>query len=376
MSGIYIHIPFCASKCIYCGFYSVAGTRQRDLFLSALKREIEFRHDYLTTGVIRTLYFGGGTPTLLTFPEWESLLNTLHNHFDLSQLEEITAEGNPEQLTVNYCRNLLQLGINRLSIGVQSFQGHVLNFMGRRHTAQEAKQAVENAVNAGFRNISIDLIYGVSECSDEQWVNDVHTALSLPIQHLSCYALTSEENSILYKQIQNRKHAPIDDEQAARQYTILLEALAQSNFHHYEVSNFAVAGYESKHNASYWNHTPYIGLGPSAHSFNGYSRQWNPASINNYAKNLDQGILYEEQEVLTRNDRLNELILLSLRTHNGINLCQLEQQFGNSARHQLENHFRQHVNPKYFEFIDNHIRLTDSGLWFADGIASDAFVIE
>lgn len=376
MAGIYIHVPFCASKCIYCGFYSVANTKGVGAFLQALQQEIVLKKHYLKEQEVRTIYFGGGTPSILRIDEIEHILQGIRNNYDLSGVEEITLEANPEQLSLDFCQQLRRIGINRLSIGVQSFQDHVLRFMGRRHTAQEAFTAVRQAAAAGFDNISIDLIYGVQERNDEQWIQDIQTALSLPIQHLSCYALTPEENSILYQRIQQNKQAPVDDEQAARQYQILLHSLSNTTLEHYEVSNFAIHGFESKHNSSYWNHTSYLGLGPAAHSFIGHTRQWNPANLKQYCNNINQSIEYEEIEELTDTDIYNEKMLLGLRTREGISLDEIAQRYGTERCLQLTEHFQNHVSSEYYEQKESRIRLTESGLWFADGIASDAFMIE
>lgn len=373
MAGIYIHIPFCRSKCIYCGFYSVANTRQKEAFLAALKREVVLRSTYLAGQSVRTLYFGGGTPSLLSGEEIADILQTLTDAFPVVRDAEITLEANPEQLTPDYCRTLRGLGINRLSIGVQSFQDPVLRFMGRRHTAVQASEAVHNAAAAGFDNLSLDLIYGVAERSDEQWAEDIGMALSMPIRHLSCYALTPEENSILYKQIQSRKHAPVDDEQAARQYEQLCRHLHETPFRHYEVSNFAMEGHESRHNAAYWDHTPYLGLGPAAHSFDGHSRQWNPANLSQYLHNIENHIPYEEREELDDTALYNEAVLLSLRTQKGLDLKYIQNRFGAERAQQLLHHFQHSVDPGFYKKEKDRLRLTESGLWFADGIAGDAF---
>lgn len=376
MAGLYIHVPFCASKCIYCGFYSVVNQALEQDYIQSLHQEMELRKDYLKGAPIRTIYFGGGTPSLLSTDTLASLLEHIRKVFPLASEPEISLEANPEQLTAGYCRQLWSTGINRLSIGVQSFQDDVLRFMGRRHSGQEAIAAIENAVNAGFQNISIDLIYGVSERNDDRWQQDVETALSMPIQHLSCYALTPEENSILYKQIQSQKHAPVDDEQAARQYEQLLTALPHSALQHYEVSNFAIPGFESKHNSSYWNHTPYIGLGPSAHSFDGASRQWNPANIKQYLTQIAKGEDCEEREILSETDLYNESILLGLRTRNGLDLDQIAHQYGEQRKEELLQYFTQSVNSDFYEQKESRLRLTEAGLWFADGIAADAFILD
>lgn len=374
MAGIYIHIPFCKSKCIYCGFYSVRMPADCSAYLNTLKKEMMSRKDYLNDVQFDTVYFGGGTPSLLSVNELADLLDGIAHCFPLSADAEITLEANPEQLTPQYCSELRRLGVNRLSIGIQSFYDEALQFMGRRHTASEAVAAVNNGAAAGFGNISVDLIYGISERNDYQWVADIEKALSLPVQHLSCYALTPEENSILYRRIRNCRHAPVDDDLAARQYEVLLQSLAGTPMIHYEVSNFAYPAFESKHNSSYWKHTPYLGLGPAAHSFDGNSRQWNPSNLARYMKNVAEGIDCEEREMLTEDDLFNETVLLRLRTCQGIDLDEVEAKFGTERKNSLMEHFGNHYPAGYFERTGNRLRLTDAGLWFADGIAADLFV--
>ena len=376
MSGIYIHVPFCLSKCVYCGFYSVAQTRDKEAYVQALLRELDLRAGYIDLRTARTLYFGGGTPSLLSLDELETILQHIGRHCPLDKLEEITIEANPEQLTPDYCQGLRNLGINRLSVGVQSFQDPVLRFMGRRHTARQAIEAVENASAAGFRNLSIDLIFGVAERTDAQWEEDLRTALSLPIQHLSCYALTAEENSRLYKQIQQGRHAPVDDEQAARQYRLLHERLAATDFQQYEVSNYCLPGFESRHNSAYWDHTPYLGLGPAAHSFDGASRQWNAANLKQYGENVAHGITCEEREELSPADLYNETLLLTLRTREGRDLQSIRIRYGEERAQDIVNHFRERVPAGQYENTAGKLRLTAEGLWFADGIAENLFNVD
>lgn len=376
MSGIYIHVPFCLSKCVYCGFYSVAQTRDKEMFVRTLLQETDLRADYIDLRTARTLYFGGGTPSLLSLEELETIFQHLGQHCRLKNLEEITLEANPEQLTPDYCRGLRSLGISRLSIGVQSFDDDVLRFMGRRHTARQAIEAVENASTAGFRNLSIDLIFGVAERTDAQWEEDLRTALSLPIQHLSCYALTAEENSRLYRQIQQGRHAPVDDEQAERQYKLLHKCLAPTEFQQYEVSNYSLPGFESRHNSAYWDHTPYLGLGPAAHSFDGASRQWNAANLKQYGENVAHGITCEGREELSPADLYNETLLLALRTREGLDLEALHAQYGNERAQGILNHFRERVPAGQYENAAGKLRLTTEGLWFADGIAEDLFIVD
>lgn len=374
MAGIYIHIPFCRSKCVYCGFYSVASTSRRGEYLAAVQREMVLRRDYLGNAPVRTLYLGGGTPTLLTPDELSALFACLREHFPIAADAEITMEGNPEQLTADYCQSLRALGVNRLSIGIQSFHDPVLQFMGRRHTAAEAIEAVHNAAAAGFRNLSLDLIYGVSERTDGQWADELQRLPELPITHFSAYALTPEENSLLYRQIQNRRHAPVDDDLAARQYAMLTDFARGHGFGHYEVSNFARPNFHSRHNSAYWDGTPYLGLGPAAHSYNGTSRQWNASNLNQYLRDIHDGKTCHEREVLTENDRYNETLLLRLRTRDGLDLPALEKEFGEQRRKELLAYFEKEVPSEHYTLTKNRLCLTETGLWFADGIAGNGFV--
>ncbi|MBR4134836.1 MAG: radical SAM family heme chaperone HemW [Bacteroidales bacterium] len=374
MAGIYVHIPFCASKCVYCGFYSVVSTARREEYLTALAREMSLRQDYLGGADIRTLYLGGGTPTLLTPDELASLLADLRRHFPIVPDAEITLEGNPEQLTEAYCRELHTLGVNRLSIGVQSFHDHVLRFMGRRHTAAEAMEAVHNAAAAGIHNLSIDLIYGVSERTDEQWADELRHLPELPITHFSAYALTPEENSLLYKQIQHGRHAPVDEEMATRQYAMLTDFAREHGFEHYEVSNFARQGFHSHHNSAYWDGTPYLGLGAAAHSFDGTSRQWNAGNLNQYLRDIADGQTCAEKETLSPANLYNETLLLRLRTRVGLDLDALQARFGPQRRQELLSYFEKEVPSEHYELTKNRLCLTEAGLWFADGIAGNAFI--
>jgi len=376
MAGLYIHIPFCAHKCIYCGFYSIANVSRKSEFLQALYEEMQLRHHYLETSSLSTVYIGGGTPSLLSPDELSQLFDHIQHFFVIEPNAEITMEANPEQLTADYCLELKRLGINRLSIGVQSFQDEVLQFMGRRHTAQQAVEAVHNAAAAGFDNLSLDLIYGVGERKPEDWEKDVRTALALPIKHLSAYALTTEENSLLYKKIQKKEHAPVEDDLAVSQIKTLLQIIPEYGFQQYEISNYAIPGFESRHNSAYWHHIPYLGLGPSAHSFNGKSRQWNSPNLNQYLSKISQGIDYEEKETLDNSTLFNEKIMLELRTREGINLTALAELFGNNPVLNLKKYFASEVQDSYYQINNDHIILTDEGKLFADGIAAGGFIEE
>lgn len=375
-SGLYIHVPFCKSKCVYCGFYSIVNHREMERFLSALSEEISLRKEESAGKAIRTVYFGGGTPSLLQPSQLQHILDNIHRHYDIDPDAEITIEANPEQLTSDYCKELKTLGFNRISIGIQSFHDEILQFLGRKHTAKEAMQAVENAHKAGFDNISIDLIYGVNERDNTLWLKELETAFTLPIRHFSAYALTVEENSLLYRRIRQHKTVEPDEDLASVQYTILTEMVEKSALAQYEVSNFAVKGWESRHNSAYWKRIPYLGLGPAAHSFDGKHRSWNAPTLSDYFAQIGQRKPFHERETLTDTDRYNEYLLLRLRTRAGIDLREMEALFGRERTDGLLRHFETDVDARHYERTPDRLRLTTEGLWFADGIAGDAFEIE
>lgn len=374
MSGLYLHIPFCKSKCVYCGFYSTVNQKDVEKFVSVLEEEMMLRKNEVGGETIRTVYFGGGTPSLLQTSQLQQITDTLRQNFIIENDAEMTIEANPEQLTNEYCHNLKTLGFNRISIGIQSFHDDILQFLGRKHTAKEALQAVENAHNAGFDNISIDLIYGVNERNNSLWKNELDTAFALPIRHFSAYALTVEENSLLYRRIRQHRNVEPDEDLASVQYEILTEAVAKSRFAQYEISNFAVKGWESKHNSAYWQRVPYLGLGASAHSFDGLHRSWNAPTLSGYFSQIEQRKPFYERETLTDIDQYNEFVLLGLRTRAGINFREMEEFFGSKRTASFRQHFETNVEPDLYHLEDNRIRLTAKGLWFADGIAEDTFL--
>ncbi len=318
MAGIYIHIPFCRHKCLYCDFYSVASLARRLELVDAIVAEIGYRHGYLDDSSIQTIYFGGGTPSTLSSEELGRILDKLNQQFEVSPAVEITLEANPEDLTPEYLKELRVLGINRLSIGIQSFNDEHLIYFGRKHTAIAAIQAIENARNAGFLNISADLIYGFPGLTSEQWKRNIATMVSLGIEHISAYQLMVEQGSVFYKRQQKGTFKPIDDDESAENYQYLTNALSGNGYEHYELSNFCKPGFHSRHNSSYWFGERYLGLGPSAHSFNGISRQWNVSSIEKYCRAVATGDKWFEEEFLTEKDRYNELILTRLRTKRGL----------------------------------------------------------
>ena len=373
MPGLYLHIPICKSKCVYCGFYSTVNQKDVEHYVDVLEKEMVLRKDEVKGDTIRTVYFGGGTPSLLHPAQLQRILNSIHQYFTIDPNAEITIEANPEQLSLEYCKSMKTLGFNRLSIGVQSFQDDILQFLGRKHTAQEALDAIENAHSAGFDNLSIDLIYGVNERDNTQWKKELETAFALPIRHFSAYALTVEENSLLYRRIRQHRDVEPDEDLASVQYEILTKAVAKSRFAQYEISNFAVKGWKSQHNSAYWQRIPYLGLGASAHSFDGKHRSWNAPTLSGYFSQIKQRKPFHERETLTDIDKYNEFILLRLRTAAGIDLQEMSQLFGTEQVVSLLRYFDEHVPPAHYVHTPDLLHLTAEGLWFADGIAGDAF---
>lgn len=342
--------------------------------MQAIAHEAVLQQPYLEGEVIATVYFGGGTPSLLEAGEIDELLGTLRRHYTLLPDAEITLEANPDDITTQKLEAWKAAGINRFSIGIQSFFEADLRWMNRAHNAAQARHCIELAHAAGFYNISIDLIYGTPGLSDEAWRQNVETALALKVPHLSCYALTVEEKTPLHKQIRQRQKVDVDNEQQAHQFLLLMQWLREAGYEHYEVSNFARPGWRSRHNSSYWRGEPYLGLGPSAHSFNGTSRQWNVANNNTYIQQIGNNQIPFEIEILTPGQQLNEHIMIALRTREGLHLETVAGKWGDEARAMLQQQAASFEQAGYLVLADGWIRLTDEGMLRADGIAAELFV--
>ncbi len=366
MAGLYIHIPFCKSKCGYCGFYSLPSIKLKDRFLEALKAEIMLRKDYLHDEPVGTVYFGGGTPSLLSTEELEGILHLINIHYPIAENPEITLEANPDTLSLEYLQAMRNIGINRLSIGIQSFFDNDLQYLGRKHNAEHARRCLFLAKQAGFENLSLDLIYGLPTSNAEQWNRNLDLFFEADIPHLSAYALTLEPNSILTKQIELGKAAPVSEDDVLRDYDILCRRAAENGYLHYEISNFCRRGIHSKHNASYWFGTPYLGLGPSAHSFDGASRQWNVSSVEKYldAKLRDAGC-----ETLTPEQTYDEYVMLRLRTHWGIDLKWLKNKMGERFATYCEQQAQPLIRQGRLTQTREFLYLNDQQLLFADGVA-------
>lgn len=376
MNGIYIHFPFCKQKCVYCNFYSVASEQLKEAYWQAVSREIELTANYLPDNMISTLYFGGGTPSLCNREELDNILQSIRRYYHFAPTLEFTLEANPEQLSPSYLKDIKSLGINRLSIGVQSFNDEILSLLNRRHTGKEAKKAIENAFSAGFENISIDLIYDIAYRSADMWRQDLQTASDYDIQHLSAYSLTVEENTLLARRVRAGQRYLPEDEMTERDYAILIEMTEKAGFEQYEISNFCRNGWISKHNSAYWQSVPYLGIGASAHSFNGASRKWNVAHLQQYIDGITSGQPYEETEILSQNNRYDEYVLLRLRTREGIHLNEISALFGPEKRGFLLSKLSQKVNPSHYILRDNQLTLSYSGKLFADSISMELFAEE
>ena len=374
MPGIYIHIPFCKQACHYCNFHFSTSTKAKNDFLQALLKEIILQKDYLQNLPVKTIYFGGGTPSLLTVGELESIMTTLQQQFNIAPHAEITLEANPDDIDTEKLNTWKSGGINRLSIGIQSFFEDDLLWMNRAHNAHQAETCIQKAQDAGFNNLTIDLIYGTPTLSDEKWEQNVQHAIQLQIPHISCYALTVETKTALHEMISKKNVADIKTEDQARQFLLLMDWLFAAGYEHYEISNFAKPGSRSQHNSAYWKGEHYLGLGPSAHSFNGHSRQWNIANNALYIQSLQQNNLLFEIEILTPVQKLNEYIMTSLRTIEGLDVEKISNEFTDSISAQLKTKAEKFVKQQLMKFDNNHFQLTKEGQLFADGIAADLFV--
>jgi oxygen-independent coproporphyrinogen III oxidase len=369
MAGIYIHIPFCKKACHYCNFHFSTSTQLKDEFINALVQEVELQKDYLTEP-IQTIYIGGGTPSILSISDVETIINALQYSFTLASGIEMTLEANPDDITIEKIIAWKNLGINRLSIGIQSFVAADLQWMNRAHDVAQAKQCIEDAIKNGITNLSIDLIYGTPNLSNEDWIMNIKTAAAMGIQHLSCYALTVEPNTALEKMILQKKKAPVDANKAATQFEILMNLAPKLGFEHYEISNFAKKGFRSLHNSSYWQGKSYLGLGPSAHSFNGSTRQWNVANNALYIQSLKNNIVPFEIETLTIKEQCNEYIMTSLRTIEGLDIGLIEKLYKVKMAAKVE----KYLSAKLMILENNFLTLTNAGKLRADGIAADLFM--
>lgn len=376
MAGIYIHIPFCKSKCSYCDFYSATDYIQQVELLEAMKKEIFLQKDYLGKALVTTIYFGGGTPSTLSAENILDILNSINTYFPVAENAEITLEANPDDLTISYLLDLRKIGINRLSIGIQSFDDEQLKAIRRRHSAETAVRAVEDAQSCGFDNISIDLIYGLPGQSLQSWKNQIDKALTLKVQHLSAYGLTYEKGTLLWHQLQKGEITQVSDEVMNSMYEYLIKACVENGFEHYEISNFALPNRRSRHNSAYWHQQSYLGIGPAAHSYNLESRQWDVASIRDYCDRITSGSPWYEKETLTEQDKYNDFIMVSLRTCEGIDLKQSETLFGRNKTEYCLKSAEKHLNENFLYLNDDFLRLTPKGILISDQIITDLMLCD
>lgn len=375
MPGIYIHIPFCKQRCRYCAFYSSTKHHLQHRYINALCRELSERNHY-TEGAIETIYLGGGTPSTLTAEALSCIFETISQHFHIADNPEITLESNPDDLTREYIQALRTLPINRLSIGIQSLNDRQLSALGRRHNAQKAQKAVAEAQDAGFDNISIDLMFALPSSTLHEWENDIKHAIALSPQHISAYNLTYEEGTPLYQSMQQGKIKPIDEDINIAQFETLIKYLKEAGYHHYEISNFAKPGYESRHNSSYWNDTPYIGCGAAAHSYNGNSRRWNISDIEQYIIGVENGKNIFEEEHLSKAEKYNDAILTRLRTSKGIPLQWIADKFGDDFAKRMYIAAKKHITAGCLTEENGSIRLTTKGIFISDYIIRNLIIVD
>lgn len=374
MSGIYIHIPFCKQACHYCDFHFSTSMKKKDEMVLALAKEIELRKNESQEEIIETIYFGGGTPSVLSIDDIRFLIDKVYEHYKVIDNPEITLEANPDDLSDEKIIELANSPINRLSIGIQSFFEDDLQVMNRAHNSAEAKKCLEVATQY-FDNISIDLIYGMPNMSNEKWLQNIETALSFNIPHISSYALTVEPKTALDKMIKVGTVPKLDDDLAQQHFHILIDKLQEKGFVHYELSNFGKPDYFSKNNTAYWLGKKYIGIGPSAHSYNGESRSWNVANNSLYLKAISENNLPSETEILTKTDQYNEYIMTGLRTIWGVSLHRIESEFGTKYLDYLQQQAEKYLSDNLLEIENNVLKTTKKGKFLSDGIASDLFLL-
>lgn len=371
--GIYIHIPFCKSRCIYCGFYSTTNKELKERYVDALIREIHMRKDdfarlgtSLSPSSTSTVYFGGGTPSSLSVCDIERIVGALESTFNGTP-SEVTLEMNPDDVTKDYIKAVRQMGINRISMGIQTFDDSRLQFIRRRHNASQAEKAVMAIREEGIHNVSIDLMFGFPNQTMDEWITDIDKAIAMHPTHISAYSLMYEEGTPLFRMLQKGEISQIDDETSLAMYTELINRLTANGYEHYEISNFAMPGYRSVHNSSYWHDTPYLGFGAAAHSYNKDTRSWNIPDLKKYIEYIESGVLPSESEVIDADTHYNDLITTALRTREGLNLDDLPQKYREYA---LVN-ARKSISEHLLEATDSHIRLTREGLFVSDMVMSE-----
>ena len=375
MAGIYIHIPFCKQRCTYCAFYSTTLYNIKEKYVDALCKEIAMRKEYAASAPIETIYFGGGTPSTLTTEQLQRICATVYATHSVSPTAEVTIECNPDDLTPDFLTQLKALPFNRISMGVQSFNDTQLKRLGRRHNADKARQAVHNAREAGYENISIDLIFALPGSTIAQWEHDLESAIALRPDHLSAYNLTYEEGTPLHRALERGDFAELSEEENVEQFQMLIAKLKEAGYHHYEISNFALPGRESRHNSSYWNDTPYIGCGAAAHSYNGTSRQWNIADVQEYIKGIECCAPNFEIEHLSEEEHYNDTVLTRLRTAKGIPLEWIKQKFCDRLNRHIQRAAQKEIALGNLKEENGHLSLTEKGIFISDTVIRELIFV-
>lgn len=376
MAGIYLHIPFCKTRCIYCDFYSTTRSELKTRYVRALCSELEMRKEYLKGERVETIYFGGGTPSQLEEGDFRQLFETIQKCYGMESCREITLEANPDDLSKEYLQMLSTLPFNRLSMGIQTFDDATLKLLKRRHDARTAIEAVDRCRQAGFSNISIDLIYGLPGETKERWENDLRQAIDLNVEHISAYHLIYEEDTPIYKMLKQHQVSEVDEDSSLEFFTLLIERLQKAGFEHYEISNFCRPGKYSRHNTSYWQGISYLGCGPSAHSFDGMTREWNVSSIDLYIKGIEENRRAFEIEHLDQATRYNEFIITTIRTVWGTPIEKLKQTFGNELWEYCRKMAAPYLENGKLEEHDGALRLTREGIFISDSIMSDLLWVD
>lgn len=374
MAGLYIHIPFCKQACHYCNFHFSTGKDYRDQMIEAICSEIALRKDEISD-TIETIYFGGGTPSIVDTKHIDAILQTILKNYSVDKDPEITLEANPDDINEKTSSEWKSIAINRFSIGIQSFSDHQLKWMNRAHNAEQSHKCIDIIRKTGFNNFSIDLIYGAPNQSIMEWEKDLFTATQYEIPHLSCYALTVEKETPLFHLIQRGEKQNISTNLQADAFKLLLGLTKSAGYLHYEISNFSLPGMESKHNSAYWRGVPYLGFGPSAHSFHHNTRSWNISNNIQYMQAIEKYHLPNEKETLSEKDQLNEYIMTNLRLSKGITAQHIKNYWGNEQLLRIEKEISKYLKEHKVEKTDEGWKLTDEGKFFADGIASDLFLV-
>lgn len=376
MAGIYVHIPFCKQRCRYCAFYSSTLYNIEKEYANAVCKEIAMRKNYAGNEDINTIYFGGGTPSTLSFESLQKICDTIYATHNVCKNAEVTIECNPDDLTPEFLDRLKKLPFNRISMGIQSFDDTQLKRLGRRHNAEKARQAVQNARIAGYDNISIDLMFALPGSTAESWQQDLESAIALKPDHLSAYNLMYEEGTALYKALMQGELTELSEEENLEQFGMLIEKMKNAGYRHYEISNFAIPGRESRHNSSYWNDTTYIGCGAAAHSYNGISREWNIANVKEYIKGIENGNRAYEIEHLSEEERYNDTILTRLRTADGIPLEWMKEKFSSKLNDYMQKAASRQISYGNLKEENDRLSLTEKGIFISDAVIRELIYID